>query len=339
MEHKKVLRFAVNNNFGPNEPIKIDLVTGNMINHAIRLSSKNRVALLNMANGYTAGGGFLDGCRAQEEQLCCRSNLFIRLKLAFSKYNLEGTNILQKKAMITPNVKFEFGKSSINIISAAAKRYSSEKEALSCPTFIKECENLWFSILDTASNSLIPNGRLIKNDILVLGAIGCGAFHNPPDIVSKCLINVLDKYKNEIGIKKIVIVVMNDHNSQDNVKRFVEPFLNIKNKNFLINKEKYICTPQQKKNLMSNREFLLHKQKIIQYRHKYISGLVEEIILSNNVATKLKNKEITNQEQLWYYIKQTKELWINWLLSNNKNLSPPKDMMLWDFKNGSSMFC
>jgi uncharacterized protein (TIGR02452 family) len=52
------------------------------------------------------------------------------------------------------------------------------------------------------------------HDSLVLGALGCGAFSNPPKHIAKLFHEVLDEVEFANKYKYIVFAVLEDHNSK-----------------------------------------------------------------------------------------------------------------------------
>ena len=193
-----------------------------MITFAERLAKNSdvKVALLNMANPIHVGGGFMNGARAQEEQLCHRSNLFPRLK-QFRWYG--GYPIHEGTCLVTPNVDILLGDgpdftplrktSSVTIISAAAKKYDKE------PPF---SQNLFNYLLDTWVSVLTAADASGCTDVVV-SAIGAGAFHNPPNVVGSALSKALT-FSHSTSLRHVHVVIMNDHNSRNNVERFRKGF-------------------------------------------------------------------------------------------------------------------
>lgn len=76
---------ALDPKFCPNlSPIKVKVISSDTIDTALALqaqqSSSKYVAILNMANAKTAGGGWKHGALAQEEAICYRTSLILTLK-------------------------------------------------------------------------------------------------------------------------------------------------------------------------------------------------------------------------------------------------------------------
>ncbi|MBR4482527.1 MAG: TIGR02452 family protein, partial [Paludibacteraceae bacterium] len=68
------------------------------------------------------------------------------------------------------------------------------------------------------------------NDSLVLGALGCGAFHNPPEQVAELFKQVLNEAEFKNKYRRIIFAVIDDfnahqaHNPNGNFKPFKEVF-------------------------------------------------------------------------------------------------------------------
>ena len=111
---------------------------GDMISRAASLAAQGEgVVVLNMANRHRPGGGFLTAARAQEEQLCHRSDLFPRLKLLLRHAN-QYYYILPGTAVLTPEVALRLqGKEGgfaplddpacVSVVSAAADNNSGAR--------------------------------------------------------------------------------------------------------------------------------------------------------------------------------------------------------------------
>jgi len=191
---------------------------GDMIDHAYSTARSGiAVAVLNMANAFTPGGGFLGGARAQEEQLCHRSNLFPRLKLYHHNqlahdqvYLAEGT------CLVTPHVDIlrggsetgytELTPASVTVLSAAAESYESESDAQSDPGLPARMIETWRAVLSAAVSAGVEE--------VVVGALGCGAFNNPPHAVGQALATALLLHGDPgTRLKALRVVIMEDHNS------------------------------------------------------------------------------------------------------------------------------
>lgn len=180
-----------------------------------------RVAVLNFANPIEPGGGVARGANAQEEYLCRASNLYNCLVSENAKLYYEMNRSLLRNCMqecflasdlvlYSPNItviredrsQYSAAKKmdeytdqvyteewyEIDIITCAApylKQYAEGKDAALSEIFHSRICN----ILETAIDN--------NTEALVLGAFGCGAFHNSPYLVSGVFREILheDRYR------------------------------------------------------------------------------------------------------------------------------------------------
>ncbi|KAF2278321.1 uncharacterized protein EI97DRAFT_361154, partial [Westerdykella ornata] len=137
------------------------------------------VALLNLANAYHPGGGWLNGALAQEEALCYRSTLSLSLHK-----NLYPIPLLS--ALYTPHV--------LVIRSALSAGHSlllptppgtpiTQPQGTFRPADAEITRYKIRTVLRLAASK--------GHTKLVLGALGCGAFNNPPDEVAHMFAEVL----------------------------------------------------------------------------------------------------------------------------------------------------
>lgn len=148
-------------------------------------STLDNPCVLNLANANIIGGGVeWTICNTQEENLCRRSTLY--QSLTHVKYPM-----MTDEIFYSPNVKvfldIDYKKCNwydVSVITAAAKQDPKvNKDGNLDKREVDELEIIIFNIISTA----ILHGH--KN--LVLGAIGCGVFNNPPREVAKVFKRIL----------------------------------------------------------------------------------------------------------------------------------------------------
>lgn len=174
-------------------------------------------AILDMASGYSPGGGIKKGSNAQEEFLCRISNLYVGLNNAkkFGFYPLRNPFIVKGVTFF----KDENYQKCPNIVS----------DVLVCHAIkLKRTEifdrNDKIITMDRIRNMLelcISNG----NRAIVLSAFGCGAYSNPPAVIAQCFYNVLieEQYASYFDI--VVFAIIEDHNSDGaNLRPFQNTF-------------------------------------------------------------------------------------------------------------------
>lgn len=194
------------------------VVSGKRSLEAAKVYAKQgkKVCVLNFASATNPGGGVVNGSSAQEECICRCTTLYPCLNTdemwnAFYKPHRKAANPLYNNDCIyTPDVcvfksdtnfpealpKDEWW--NVNIITCAAPNlrerpsnamnpYAGDKAAKVTP---EELEKLLTSRVRRIFEIVVAN----ENEVLILGAFGCGAFRNPPEIVAKVFNNVMQNY-------------------------------------------------------------------------------------------------------------------------------------------------
>ena len=175
-----------------------------------------KVCVLNFASASNPGGGVVNGSSAQEECICRCTTLYPCLNTsamwnAFYMPHRKANNPLYNNDCIyTPDVcvfksdinfpeplpKTEWW--NVNILTCAApnlrERPSNAMNPNAGTTAAKisatELEKLLTSRIRRIFEVAVANG----NEVLILGAFGCGAFRNPPELVAKVFHNVMQDY-------------------------------------------------------------------------------------------------------------------------------------------------
>lgn len=167
------------------------------------LKGNNRVALLNLASEKSPGGGWLNGAMAQEEALCYRSSLSLSLHKRYYPWkDLEGlytrdvviirSSLSDGHSLLAPGVAAD-DLPVVSVLSVAAIRRPKLSEA---QTLAGEKRKIFADPNDR--NMTKDKMRLTLrmaaakgHDRVVLGAIGCGAFYNPPHEIAEAWREVL----------------------------------------------------------------------------------------------------------------------------------------------------
>jgi len=154
---------------------------------------EENLCVLDFASYLKPGGGFLTGANSQEEMLCMRSNLYsiLKRKPEFYKNNkkLKNNGLYTDNCMYIPDVYFrnEYDVvSECNVIVCAAPN---------AKVAIKKFGSIKFGYLTDVMNARIKKilkiARLNEVDNLILGAFGCGAFGNSPDLTATLFFSAL----------------------------------------------------------------------------------------------------------------------------------------------------
>ena len=199
-------------------------------------------AVLNMASRQNPGGGVVTGAGAQEEMLFRRTNLF-RSLYQFAPY--------ARQYGITPSRhQYPLDKNFGGVYTPDAICFR-ESEQNGYALMDSPVTLAFITVAGMSRPDLTPGGMIadrhvegIKNkirtifriglahghDALVLGALGCGAFRNPPRHVAKLFHEVMDEPEFSDRYKKIVFAILDDHNAhqshnpEGNLKPFAEEF-------------------------------------------------------------------------------------------------------------------
>lgn len=203
-----------------------------------------KVAVLNFANPVEPGGGILRGANAQEEYLCRLSNLYKSLssKNAEKYYSdnnkIRSNNQFNSMFIGTDQVIYSPDVTVLKKSDAINREWFREMYADDYYTVdVLTCAAPFFS----GSGYIIPNGdlkyllmRRIKNifevaienniDVLVLGAFGCGAFHNPPEVVASAFKDCLRDARYSCAFDEVVFAIKRESTPSKNIQEFKKAF-------------------------------------------------------------------------------------------------------------------
>ena len=167
-----------------------------------------------MASALQPGGGVLHGALAQEESLCVRSTLYASLKDEFYRIPVHA-------AIYTPDV-LVFRSASHSDLPKAEWYYTDviSVAAVKHPELVKNAAGKWVYDVEQDKEDMVMKIRLIFQVAkqkgvkkLVLGALGCGAYRNPPEEVAKIFKKVIfgDRKRGPVeGIEEVVFAIFDD---------------------------------------------------------------------------------------------------------------------------------
>lgn len=175
-----------------------------------------KVCVLNFASATNAGGGVVNGSSAQEECICRCTTLYPCLKADnlwkefYLPHRWANNPLYNNDCIYTPNVCVF--KSDIDFPELLPSNEWWEVNILTCAAP---------NLRENPSNSMNPNAGTTKanisadglekllearirrifevaisneNEVIILGAFGCGAFRNPPEIVAKVFNRVMKDF-------------------------------------------------------------------------------------------------------------------------------------------------
>lgn len=189
---------------------------------AKNFSRYGKTAVLNFANPENPGGGVQNGAMVQEECLCRSSNLYpclvgenvaleyydyhSKLKNHFYSDRLIYTNDVTvfKTDDIIPQLMPQEEWFKVDVITCAApyiaRRKYTNKTALK-QLFKSRIKNIFESAIENSVR------------VIILGAFGCGAFKNPPDVVAGAFNDVINENGYINCFEKIVFAIKRTNES------------------------------------------------------------------------------------------------------------------------------
>lgn len=201
----------------------------------------HKTAVVNFANPEAPGGSFLDGARAQEEQICFRSELAGMMEFLGKDRKVYPTLYKFKEhfggSIHTPDVLvFREGEAKdfallndpfkVGILTSAAPELPDTKKVDEKITYKNEkTKQLVKAAIRTQLHTAYEQGY----EAIVLGAFGCGVFMNPPDAVAELYHEVLSQeFKG--AFKRVGFAIIDappgSHNPTGNLKPFQDRFPN-----------------------------------------------------------------------------------------------------------------
>lgn len=226
-------------------PRNVVVKDGTTIDTAIDLWNKREhkddiVAVLNFASAVNAGGGVLNGSSAQEECICRTTTLYpvLNTDKMWEKYYFPNreeskkthttlyndTVVYTKDIVVLKNDDYELlndnNRPIIDVITCAAPKLMHEATV---------DKDKLYTILDKRIEHILRTAEDFGVSYLVLGAFGCGAFRNPPDVVAKAFYHNLFCKTGKNGrplhesFKEVGFSIRSNSNIEEkNLKKFKE---------------------------------------------------------------------------------------------------------------------
>lgn len=179
----------------------IEVVAGDTIETGKSFVSPDKVtAVLNFADALSPGGLVWSGASTQEEHLCRCSNLFASLttKEAMELYYQANVKAVKRvrKNLYTDNIIYS--KDVLFFRNAKDYRFLEtpyKMDVITCPApSAKLNAGDARMIISSRAECIIQAAVINGVDNLILGAWGCGAFGQSPEIVASCFKNALKDY-------------------------------------------------------------------------------------------------------------------------------------------------
>ena len=242
-------------------------------------------AVLNMASRRNPGGGVATGAGAQEETLFRRTNLF-RSLYQFAPYAEQyGVKRSRYQYPLDRNYGGIYTPDALYFRESEQKGYA----LLDNPVSFSFISVAGMNRPDLTADGMIADhhvepiknkirtifriGLLHGHDSLVLGALGCGAFRNPPYHVARLFHEVMEEPEFKNRYSKIIFAILDDHNANHkhnpvgNFRPFAEEFDLTGNKESLskdkvrVLSEKYLKSMEKCQKSSVSDGYILHQER------------------------------------------------------------------------------
>ena len=218
-------------------PCQVECVNSDTLDLALVYAEiYDSVCVLNMASPSVPGGGVVRGRTAQEEEIFRRTNAFMGHHTSFYPLNEMDVIYCPKIDILRsgPNSKYALCEPvSISTIACPAIRQPHLYRGRYKPDDLELMTNKITGLIKLA----IEKGH----DCLVLGALGCGVYRNPPEQVAQIFAAALSTYG--ASFKKVGFAILDHMASEkkrkfDNLRIFRQYLLNDQDKDLTSSRDK-----------------------------------------------------------------------------------------------------
>ena len=186
-----------------------------------------KVCVHNFASATNPGGGVVKGSSAQEECLCRCSTLYFNLNTAdmwsgfYSPHRAEQNPLHNDDCICTPNVVViktdtaipqlmqEKDWFEVNVVTCAAPNLrlipSNSMNSGDGSKCIKISDKELYELHVKRLTRILDIAKAGNNDVVILGAFGCGAFENNPEVVAKAAREVIVDYVKDFEVIEFAI--------------------------------------------------------------------------------------------------------------------------------------
>ena len=214
----------------PTAPRETVVIVRNADCLAVAQEEKNNPLVLNMANANTPGGGVEGGSGAQEEHLFRSSNYLLSL-YSFHDRLAKQYGITRAKqsyplheeygAVYSPKVTVFRGREEDGypLLDQPYKASFIAVPAIFNPLLTKNSENQYMMaekdqlLTKEKIRTIFKVAKKHNHETLILSAMGCGAFCNPPNQIARLFREVLLEKPYKTAFSKIIFAIKDDHNT------------------------------------------------------------------------------------------------------------------------------
>lgn len=231
-------------------PSEIVVSTRRTLEAAEKYAGK-KVCVLNFASATNPGGGVKKGSNAQEECICRCTTLYPCLNddnMLRSFYNAHRTLLKNRKmtalynddCIYTPNVcviksdtRFPFELPAekrffVDVITCAAPNLRSNPSNAMNPNAgiaAVKIKNDELKALHTRrANRILDVARVNNAEVVIMGAFGCGAFQNPPEIAAAGIKEAVENHRYDFETIEFAIYCNPNDKKSNNFQSFKKVF-------------------------------------------------------------------------------------------------------------------
>ncbi|MBI9093505.1 MAG: TIGR02452 family protein [Sphaerochaeta sp.] len=215
---------------GPTTPYETEVTVRNADCLAVAQEEKNNPLVLNMANANTPGGGVEGGSGAQEEHLFRSSNYLLSLysfhdRLSKQYGILRATQSYPLReaygAVYSPKATVFRGREEDGypLLDQPYKVSFIAVPAIYNPPLTQNPEGLYEmgeedqALTKEKIRTIFKVAIQHNHQTLILSAMGCGAFCNPPNQIARLFREVLLEKPYRTAFSKIIFAIKDDHNT------------------------------------------------------------------------------------------------------------------------------
>ena len=203
-----------------------------------------RVAVHNFASATNPGGGVTKGSTAQEECLCRCSALYEMLNTKemwdgfYNPHRAASDPVHNDDIIYTPGVVVFKTDTSAPVTMPESEWYEVDVITCAAPNLrdnpsnpynqndgmrkVKISDNELLEIHEKRLRRILDVAAYNDDEVVVLGAFGCGAFQNKPEVVARAAANVIGDYLNAFRIIEFAVYcIPRDLRNYDVFKRVI----------------------------------------------------------------------------------------------------------------------
>ena len=184
---------------------------------AARAYKGERIGVLNFANSFSPGGGVVYGARAQEESLCRVSTLYVALTADemlrdfYQAHRATFDHIATDDVIFSPEITVFKDDNTLSLLPPS-EWFCADVLTCAAPDLndVSMSEDDLFALHKKRWTQILSIAEENGCTVLILGAFGCGAFRNPPEVVAKAAKTVLQEFAGAFKTVEFAVACKND---------------------------------------------------------------------------------------------------------------------------------